>query len=351
MNKNPVSENTASPRFREDDFEIRGIPAEAGFAAEGAIPRRRSVLSQMLRKPSLVLSLLILLLILLLAVVGPMVSGYTYDKQKIQNQNLPPRIPYLEDMGIFDGHTTAYRAGQLVEVNPYEENGREDTYYWFGTDELGRDIFTRVCVGTRISLYVALVAVFVDFCFGLSYGLISGYFGGKLDLFLQRICEVISGIPTLVIVTLLMLVLEPGLGTITLALAITGWVGMSKIARAQTLKLKEQEFVLAARTMGAGSFRIMFREILPNILGPVLTASMLHIPNAIFVEAFLAFVGLGVPVPLASLGTLISSSFRMFTIYPYMIVSPLVVLGLLMLAFHLLADGLKDIFDPARADR
>lgn len=338
-------------QFLPDDFEMVGISGDASFAAEGAVPKKKNILVQMLRKPTIVISLLIILLIGIMAVVGPMVSGYTYDKQKIQNQNLPPRIPVLEDYGILDGHTMGYQAGQLVEVNPYEDRGREDTYYWFGTDELGRDIFTRVCVGTRISMYVALVAVFVDFCFGLSYGLISGYFGGKLDLIMQRICEIISGIPTLVIVTLLMLVLKPGLGTITTALSITGWVSMSKIARAQTLKLKQQEFVLAAKTLGAGSFRIMFREILPNILGPVLTASMLHIPNAIFTEAFLAFVGLGVPVPLASLGTLISNSFRMFTIYPYMIVSPLTVLALLMLAFHLLADGLKEIFDPARADR
>ena len=338
-------------QFLADDFEMVGFFGDSRFAAEGAVPKKKNILVQMLRRPTIVISLVIILLIGFMAVVGPMVSGYTYDKQKIQNQNLPPRIPVLEDYGIFDGHTMGYQAGQLVEVNPYEDRGREETYYWFGTDELGRDIFTRVCVGTRISMYVALVAVFVDFCFGLSYGLISGYFGGKLDLIMQRICEIISGIPTLVIVTLLMLVLKPGLGTITIALAITGWVGMSKIARAQTLKLKQQEFVLAAKTLGAGSFRIMFREILPNILGPVLTASMLHIPNAIFTEAFLAFVGLGVPVPLASLGTLISNSFRMFTIYPYMIVSPLAVLALLMLAFHLLADGLKEIFDPTRADR
>ena len=338
-------------QFLPDDFEMVSLSGDASFAAEGAVPKKKNILVQMLRKPTIVISLLIILLIGIMAVVGPMVSGYTYDKQKIQNQNLPPRIPVLEDYGILDGHTMGYQAGQLVEVNPYQDRGREETYYWFGTDELGRDIFTRVCVGTRISMYVALVAVFVDFCFGLSYGLISGYFGGKLDLIMQRICEIISGIPTLVIVTLLMLVLKPGLGTITIALSITGWVSMSKIARAQTLKLKQQEFVLAAKTLGAGSFRIMFREILPNILGPVLTASMLHIPNAIFTEAFLAFVGLGVPVPLASLGTLISNSFRMFTIYPYMIVSPLTVLALLMLAFHLLADGLKEIFDPARADR
>lgn len=340
-----------APQLLPDDFELVGFSGESRFAAEGAVPKKKNVLVQILRKPTIVISLAIIFLIGFMAIVGPMVSGYTYDKQKIQNQNLPPRIPVLEDYGIFDGHTMGYQAGQLVEVNPYEDRGQEETYYWFGTDELGRDIFTRVCVGTRISMYVALVAVFVDFCFGLSYGLISGYFGGKLDLIMQRICEIISGIPTLVIVTLLMLVLKPGLGTITIALSITGWVGMSKIARAQTLKLKQQEFVLAAKTLGAGSFRIMFREILPNILGPVLTASMLHIPNAIFTEAFLAFVGLGVPVPLASLGTLISNSFRMFTIYPYMIVSPLAVLALLMLAFHLLADGLKEIFDPTRADR
>lgn len=338
-------------QFLPDDFEMVSLSGDASFAAEGAVPKKKNILVQMLRKPTIVISLLIILLIGIMAVVGPMVSGYTYDKQKIQNQNLPPRIPVLEDYGILDGYTMGYQAGQLVEVNPYQDRGREETYYWFGTDELGRDIFTRVCVGTRISMYVALVAVFVDFCFGLSYGLISGYFGGKQDLIMQRICEIISGIPTLVIVTLLMLVLKPGLGTITIALSITGWVGMSKIARAQTLKLKQQEFVLAAKTLGAGSFRIMFREILPNILSPVLTASMLHIPNTIFTEAFLAFVGLGVSVPLASLGTLISNSFRMFTIYPYMIISPLAVLALLMLAFHLLADGLKEIFDPTRADR
>ena len=294
MNK---TQNTT--QFLPNDFEMVGISEDSAFAAEGVVPKKKNILVQMLRKPTIVISLVIILLIGFMAVVGPVISGYTYDKQKIQNQNLPPRIPVLEDYGIFDGHTMGYQAGQLVEVNPYEARGREETYYWFGTDELGRDIFTRVCVGTRISMYVALVAVFVDFCFGLSYGLISGYFGGKLDLIMQRICEIISGIPTLVIVTLLMLVLKPGLGTITIALAITGWVGMSKIARAQTLKLKQQEFVLAAKTLGAGGFRIMFREILPNILGPVLTASMLHIPNAIFTEAFLAFVGLGVPVPLA----------------------------------------------------
>jgi oligopeptide transport system permease protein len=127
---------------------------------------------------------------------------------------------------------------------------------------------------------------------------------------------------------------------------ITGWIGMSRIARAQALKLKEQEFVLSAKTLGAGGLRIVFSEILPNTIGPVITNTMFSIPNAIFTEAFLAFIGLGVPVPMASLGSLISDAFKSFTTHPYMITFPVVVLTCLMLSFNILADGLRDAFDP-----
>ena len=238
-----------------------------------------------------------------------------------------------------------------VEVNKYvsddgSKTGLEDVYYWFGTDVLGRDIFTRTWMGTRISLYIALVAVAIDMIFGLSYGLISGYFGGAIDNIMQRFAEVLNGIPSLVVVTLLIIVLKPGLLTITFSLMITGWIGMNRIARAQVLKLKEQEFVLASRTLGAKNFFIIFREILPNILGPIITNTMFSIPNAIFTEAFLAFIGLGVPAPMASLGSLISDAFKSFTTHPYMIVAPVVVLAVLMLSFNLLADGIRDAFDP-----
>jgi oligopeptide transport system permease protein len=182
--------------------------------------------------------------------------------------------------------------------------------------------------------------------FGLSYGLISGYFGGKIDSAMQRFVEILNGIPTLVIVTLLILVLRPGLATITFSMMITGWIGMSRIARAQVLKLKEQEFILASKTLGAKNFYVIFREILPNVFGQLIIMSMFSIPNAIFTEAFLAFVGLGVPQPLASLGSLISEAFKSFTTHPYMIIFPVVVLGIIMLSFNLLADGLRDAFDP-----
>jgi oligopeptide transport system permease protein len=190
------------------------------------------------------------------------------------------------------------------------------------------------------------VAVLVDMLFGMSYGLISGYFGGRVDMIMQRFSEVLNGIPTLVLVTLLIIVMKPGLFTITLALALTGWIGMSRVARAQVLKLKEQEFILASKTLGAKDFFIIFKEILPNIFGQLIIMSMFSVPNAIFTEAFLAFVGLGVPAPNASLGSLISDAFKSFTTHPYMIVFPVIVLAVIMLSFNLLADGLRDAFDP-----
>ena len=163
---------------------------------------------------------------------------------------------------------------------------------------------------------------------------------------MQRVAEILNGIPTLVIVTLLGLVLPAGISSIIFALMITGWIGMSRIARAQVLKLKEQEFILASKTLGAKNFAIIFKDILPNIFGQIIIMSMFSIPNAIFTEAFLSFIGLGVPAPMASLGSLISEGYKSMTIYPHMMMSAIVVLALLMLCFNLFADGLRDAFDP-----
>ena len=216
----------------------------------------------------------------------------------------------------------------------------------FGTDALGRDQFARTWTGTRVSLYVALVAILIDTFVGMSFGLVSGYYGGKLDFFLQRIVEILSTIPTTVIVTLLIVVMKPGLTSITVALMITEWIGMSRVTRAQTLRLKEREFVFASRTLGENTFSIIFREILPNIFGQIIVMCMMTIPNAIFTEAFLAFIGLGIPAPLASLGSLISDGFKSMTMYPFLVLFPVTVLALLMLSFNLMADGLRDAFDP-----
>jgi oligopeptide transport system permease protein len=343
-------ERVPSFEFLPDDF-LMADNRELGM--DQVYPARsywRDVISAFIKNKGAVIALVAILLIIFFAIAGPHMNGYTYNGQIIANQNLAPRIPVLERWGVFDGteHMSTSTGMTVVNkyVDPTKTTGLESTYYWFGTDVLGRDIFTRTFMGTRISLYIALVAVIVDLCFGMSYGLISGYFGGGVDNTMQRFAEILNGIPTLVIVTLLMLVLKPGLFTITLALAITGWIGMNRIARAQVLKLKEQEFVLASKTLGAGDFYVIFKEILPNIFGQLIIMSMFSIPNAIFTEAFLAFIGLGVPAPLASLGSLISDSFKSFTTHPYMIIPPVLVLGAIMLSFNMLADGLRDAFDP-----
>ncbi len=334
------------------------VPVEADFrlkdnAGEIAIDTNfssqsfwRDVITRYRKKTSAVIGLVLILLIGIMAVVGPWMNEYTYSGQNLSQKNLAPRVKILEDFGIFDGSETLSTTTGSKEVNYYEENELDDVYYWFGSDNFGRDIWTRTWSGARVSLVIAVAAAIIDMVIGMSYGLISGYFGGKVDMIMQRILEVANGIPRLVIVTLLLLVLQPGMLTIIFALMLTEWVGMSRIARAEMLKLKEQEFVLASRTLGAGSFFIIFREVLPNIIGPLITQVMFSIPTAIFTEAFLSFVGLGIPVPQCSLGSLISDGFNSFTTHPYQIVPPIVVMALLMLSFNLVADGLREALDP-----
>ena len=298
----------------------------------------KDVWSHFCKNKGAVIGAIIILIIIVMAIIGPYLNEHTYKSIIIEHASLVPRIPFLEKLGIFDG---MYKG-----MDQYAAKGFSDIYYWFGTDTQGRDIFTRVWEGTRISLIIAFSAVFIDICIGMVYGLISGYFGGKVDMIMQRIAEIINGIPTLVVVTLLGLVLPQGIASIIFALMLTGWIGMSRIARAQVLKLKEQEFTLASKTLGAKNFAIIFKDILPNIFGQIIVMSMFSIPNAIFTESFLSFVGLGVPAPMASLGTLISDGFKSLTIYPHMIISAIVVLALLMISFNLFADGLRDAFDP-----
>lgn len=345
--------NNSEFDFSPEDFILVG--ADKISRIDETFPSKsywKDIISRFTRNKGAVAGIICIVIVVLMAVIGPHMTGHTYDSQIISQQNLAPRIPGIEKLGIFDGSEKMHTSTGTVKQNKYLSKdpgvttGLEKVYYWFGTDVLGRDIFTRTWVGTRISLYIALVAVLVDMCFGMGYGLISGYFGGRVDMILQRIAEILNGIPTLVIVTLLILVFRPGLLTITLALAITGWIGMSRIARAQVLKLKEQEFILASKTLGARDFFIIFKEILPNIFGQLIVMSMFSIPNAIFTEAFLAFIGLGVPQPLASLGSLISDAFKSFTTHPYMIIFPVIVLAVIMLSFNMMADGLRDAFDP-----
>ena len=315
--------------FNEKDFALKHNDAEiamdSNFAAQSFW---KDVRVRFFRKKSAVLGLILVVFIVLLAAFGPGMNEYTYSGQELSQKNFAPRVQVLENFGIFNGDEKMSTTTGSKTVNAYVEKGKEDVYYWFGSDTYGRDIWTRTWEGARVSLIIAVAAAIIDMVIGMSYGLISGYFGGKVDMMMQRFLEVANGIPRLVIVTLLLLVLKPGMITIIFALMLTEWVGMSRIARAEMLKLKDQEFVLASRTLGAGSFFIF------------------SIPTAIFTEAFLSFVGLGIPVPQCSLGSLISELYNSFTTHPYQIIPPMVVMSLLMMSFNLVADGLREALDP-----
>lgn len=350
--KKPVSQPQPEAYvFQNDDFELLGKnvgqTADSNFASQSYW---KDVRKRFVSNKGAVVALMLIVIITLLAVFGPGMNGYTYAEQDLSQKNFAPRVPGLEKLGILDGSEKMTTSTGYKIVNGYEKKGADDVYYWFGSDTLGRDIWTRVWQGTRVSLGIALVSAVINMTLGMSYGLISGYFGGVTDSIMQRFVEINNGIPRLVICTLLLMVLKPGFGTIVLTLVITEWIGMSRIARAEMLKLKEQEYVLASRTLGAGSFRIIFGAVLPNIVGQIITQLMFSIPTAIFTEAFLSFVGLGIPVPQCSLGSLISDAFNSFTTHPYQIIPPIAVLAILMLSFNMLADGLREAFDPKMKD-
>lgn len=292
-----------------------------------------------------IVSAVLLFLVVVMAIIGPYLSKFDPYAQNVAHGNLPPRVPVLEDIGIFDG---SQKIGG-VETNKYEELGIEE-YYWFGTDSLGRDLFSRVWVGTRVSLYIALLAAVIDMVIGVVYGLISGFKGGRVDNVMQRILEVISGIPNLIVVILMLLILKPGIMSITIALVITGWVGMARVVRGQVLKLRNQEYILASRTLGASNFRLLFKHLLPNLSGVIIINTMFTIPSAIFFEAFLSFIGIGLQAPEASLGTLIEDGYKTFQFLPHLMVIPCIVICIILIACNLMGDGLRDAFDPKMRD-
>src|SRR5215203_5327285 len=246
----------------------------------------------------------------------------------------------------------AFALGPLL--SPYSLYGQDLTRrflgptaeFWFGTDKFGRDMWTRVWAGTRVSLYIGLLAAFLDIFVGVVYGAISGFLGGRVDDGMQRVIEVLNGIPYLVVAILAMVVFDPGIITISIAIGITGWTFMARIVRGRMLQLKEQEFALASRSLGASGSRLVWKHLIPNSLGLIVINLMFTIPAAIFAEAFLSFIGLGIQVPDASLGSLISEGAGEMRFHPYLLFFPSVVFCLLMVCFNLLGDGLRDAFDP-----
>ena len=257
------------------------------------------------------IGLCVVIFITLIAILAPVLTPYDYATQDLYNTNAMPSAEHI-----------------------------------FGTDQFGRDVFTRVLYGARISMTVAYVSTVTTLLIGALYGGISGFIGGKVDMVMMRIVEILSGIPSMLYLILFMVKLGPGLHTIILSMSITGWLGMARMVRAQVIGLKNMEYVLAVRTLGVSETKILLKHLIPNSLGVIIVNLTLAVPSAIFNEAFLSFLGLGVSAPTASWGVLANEALSLYMLYPHQLLFPCLAICITIMAFNFLGDGLRDALDP-----
>ena len=310
----------------------------------------RDAMRRLVRNRAAVVGGIMVIVLLTMAILAPVFAPRSFEKQVLTDNNKVPAWMIT----LFPG-----MAGYA----------KISSAYLLGADYVGRDLFSRILYGSRISLAVAIMAPIISMTVGATFGTISGYFGGRVDNFMMRVVDVLYAFPSILFIILMMAVFRSTLssaappGTLTYALnrvdaamggmffifvgiGLTAWETMARLARGQVLSVREKEYVEAARSMGAGDRRIMFRHILPNIIGPLIVAETLAIPTYIALEAFLSFIGLGVNPPTPSWGSMISDGSQSIRTYPNQVIFPALALMITMFAFNFLGDGLRDAFDP-----
>ncbi|RLQ94310.1 ABC transporter permease [Falsibacillus albus] len=306
-------ESNVAPHIPDEWF----VPKQKDLAEAEAVVRPslsywQDAWRRLLKNKLAMGGLICLIVLVIMATIGPIISPHSVTKQNLIEQNLAP-------------------SGD----------------HWFGTDELGRDVFARTWYGARISLFVGVIAALIDFLIGVLYGGIAGYKGGRADNLMMRFVEILYGLPYLLVVILISVVMGPSLPTIILALSITGWVGMARIVRGQVLQIKNYEFVLASKTFGTKTRRIIRKNLLPNTMGPIIVQMTLTVPSAIFAEAFLSFLGIGIQPPYASWGSMASDGLSaILTGQWWRLFFPAFFISLTMFSFNVLGDGLQDALDP-----
>lgn len=348
--KNPLSMQLDLSKFSQESFA----------PATDEEKRQQDVMSEsttffkdgmrkLFKNPLAVLSIVLIAFILLVIIVAPLIVPYKYEEILSVNG--------IRDKGA--KNLAPFTYSQLEQE--YIDNGGTRFPHIFGTDEQCRDYFVRVVYATRISLFIGFFASIIVLIIGMLYGSISGYLGGKVDLIMMRIVDIIYSLPDMLMIILLSVVLNEvlkfssrsilaKLGTNMVSLFIVFgllyWVGMARLIRGQILSIKENEYVLASKSIGAKPGRIIRKHILPNCLSVIIISTALQIPSAIFTESFLSFVGIGVKAPMPSLGSLANAAREGLQSYPYKLVFPAIVICLIVLSLNLLGDGLRDAFDP-----
>ncbi|MCQ2566193.1 MAG: ABC transporter permease [Clostridia bacterium] len=257
-----------------------------------------------------IIGVVFIILMTLLAIFGPIFSPYTYEQQDYDVVNQPPSAEH-----------------------------------WFGTDQFGRDQFTRISYGARISLTIGIVAAIVNMIIGALYGGIAGYFGKKTDMIMMRIVDIFAAIPSLLYIILIMIFLGNNLKSILIAICLTYWFGTARQTRGQILSIKGQDFAMAAKVAGETDFQILLHHLIPNAIGPIIVTVTFLVPSAIFEEAFLSFIGIGISVPVASWGTLANDGMKVMGLYPYQMLFPAMAISLTMFALNFIGDGLRDALD------
>lgn len=259
--------------------------------------------------------LILLAAAVLLAFLGPVFSPYPYDGMETSIMNQGPSLSH-----------------------------------WLGTDQFGRDELTRVLYGARISLLIGFAATAINLAIGIVIGGVSGSAGGAVDMLLMRFVDIIYSIPAMIYMILIMLILGSNVGAVILGICVSGWVNMARIVRGEVIALKGREFATAAFVIGAGRWRILFRHLVINALGPVIVTATLMVPQAIFNEAFLSFIGIGISAPQASLGTLAQEAQMLMRVYPMRMVYPVLVISIVIFALNFVGEGLEEALNPKGAD-
>ncbi len=338
VKKNPLSFQIDPNLFqRASDEEKAQIVTQ-----RESVSFMRDAMRRLVHNRMAMVCLVILVVITLVAIIVPMVYPYTYTQQDVTAKYLSP----------FE-----YSAKEQARIAA----GQKVFPHIMGTDNLGRDYAIRVIYGTRISLMVGFISALIVVFIGILYGAVSGYFGGKVDLIMMRIVDIIYSLPDVLIVILLSVAIKDvistsksdlivrlgaGMISIFIVFGLLYWVGMARQVRGQILSIKEQEYVLASKAAGASAMHIILKHMIPNCISVIIITAAMQIPSAIFTESFLSFVGMGVSIPMPSLGSLASDARSGLVSYPYMLLFPALTIFLIVLSFNLLGNGLRDAFDP-----